>query len=92
MLGGGLVTATVWLGPLIISGLTGTPPELLDHQTTMVTDALDLGVITPATLVAAYLLHRRRAQGYLVAFPLLVLMTFLLPMIVAQTVFQLRAE
>jgi len=91
MLGGGIVTAIVWLVPLIISGLTGKPPELLGHQTTMVTDALDLGVITPATLVAAYLLHRRRAQGYLVAFPLLVLMTFLLPVIVAQSVFQLRA-
>jgi hypothetical protein len=57
----------------------------------MVTDALDLGVITPAALVAAFLLHARRAEGHLVATPLLVLMTFLLPMIVAQTVVQLRA-
>jgi type III secretory pathway component EscV len=31
-------------------------------------------------------------EGYLLAFPLLVLMTFLLPMIVAQTMFQLRAD
>ena len=92
MLGGGIVTAVVWLVPLIGAGLSGEPPHLLGHQTTMVTDALDLGVITPATLLAAYLLHRRRPEGYLVAFPLLVLMTFLLPMIVAQTVFQLRAD
>jgi hypothetical protein len=42
--------------------------------------------------VAAYLLHRRRAEANLVAFPLLVLMTLLLPMIVAQTVFQLRED
>jgi hypothetical protein len=92
MLGGGVVTTVVWLMPLIAAGVAGDPPELLGHQTTMVTDALDLGVITPATLLAAYLLHRRRPEGYLVAFPLLVLMTFLLPMIVAQTAFQLRAD
>lgn len=92
MLAGGIVTMVVWLVPLAAAALAGEPPDLLEHQTTMVTDALDLGVITPATLTAAYLLHRRRAEGYLVAFPLLVLLTFLLPMIVAQTVFQLRAD
>jgi len=92
MLGGGIVTAIVWLVPLMAAGLSGDPPELLGHQTTMVTDALDLGLITPTTLLAAYLLHRCRPEGFLVAFPLLVLMTFLLPMIVAQTVFQLRAD
>ena len=92
MLVSGIVTAVVWLAPLVTAAMTGEPPKLLGHQTTMVTDALDLGVITPAALVAAHLLHRRRAEGYLVAFPLLVLMTFLLPVIVAQTVFQLRAE
>jgi hypothetical protein len=92
MLAAGIVTAVVWQMPLIAAGLTGEPPKLLGHQTTMVTDALDLGVITPATVLAAYLLHRRRPEGYLVAFPLLVLMTFLLPMIVAQTAFQLRAD
>jgi hypothetical protein len=92
MLAGGIVTAVVWLGPLITAMANREPPDLLGHSTTMVTDALDLGVITPATLVAAFLLHRGRAEGYLVAFPLLVLMTFLLPMIVSQTVFQLRAD
>jgi len=92
MAGAGIVTAIVWLMPLIAAALSGDPPELLGHQTTMVTDALGLGLITPATLLAAYLLHRRRPEGYLVAFPLLVLMTFLLPMIVAQTVFQWRAD
>ena len=91
MVAGGIVTAIVWLAPLVGAALSGEPPSLLGHQTTMVTDALDLGVITPATLVAAYLLGRHRAEGYLVAFPLLVLMTFLLPMIVSATAFQLRA-
>lgn len=91
MLGGGIVTSIVWLAPLITAGVAGEPPDLLGHQTTMVTDALDLGIITPATLTAAYLLHRGRPEGYVVAFPLLVLMAFLLPMIGAQTVFQLRA-
>jgi hypothetical protein len=92
MLAGGIVTAVVWLAPLVGTMVAGEPPDLLGHQTTMVTDALDLAVITPATLVAASLLHRRRPQGFLVAVPLLVLMSLLLPMILAQTVFQLRAD
>ena len=91
MLAGGIVTMGVWLAPLIAAMANREPPGLLGHSSTMVTDALDLAVITPATLVTTLLLHRGRASGYLVAFPLLVLMTFLLPMIVSQTVFQLRA-
>lgn len=40
----------------------------------MVTDALDLAIITPATLIAAYLLHHRRPQSYSLALPLLALL------------------
>lgn len=91
MLAGGVVTAGVWLVPLVGAVATGDPPDLLDHYTTNVTDVVDLGVITPATLVAAWLLHRRDRRGWLVAFPLLVLLVALLPTISAQTVFQLEA-
>lgn len=82
MLAGGIVTMVVWLAPLLAAMANREPPGLLGHSSTMVTDALDLAVITPvtlvATLVATLVLHRGRASGYLVAFPLLVLMTLLL--------------
>ncbi len=92
MLVSGLVTAVVWLAPLLAAAVSGQPPGLLDHGTTMVTDTLDLALITPATLVAAHLLHRGRPGGYLLAAPLLGLLAFLLPMVVAQTVFQTAAD
>lgn len=91
MAAAGVVTAVAWGSTLVAAALTGDPPGLLDHYTTMVTDVLDLALITPATLVAAYLLHRRRPEGYLLAVPLLVLLVALFPMIVAQTAFQLEA-
>ncbi len=91
MAAGGAVTAAVWVLPLLGSALAGEQPQLLDHSTTMVTDALDLALITPATVAAAWLLHHRRPSGYLLAVPLLGLLALLLPMIVAQTLFQVAA-
>ncbi|HET7400058.1 MAG TPA: hypothetical protein VFJ94_16195 [Intrasporangium sp.] len=87
----GLVTAVVWLGPLVGAAVSGRPPALLDHYTTMVTDVLDLALITPATLLAAWWLLRRRAEGYVLAVPLLALLVALLPMIASQTAFQVAA-
>lgn len=88
---GGVVTLVLWLSPLIGALLSGGVPKYLDHYTVSVTDVLDLGIITPTTLVAAYLLHRRDPRGWVVGFPLLVLLLALLPLISLQTVFQIEA-
>lgn len=87
----GVVTAGAWLAPLVASLAQGEPPGLLESYATMVTDALDLAVITPACIVAGVLLLRRNPTGYLVGMPLLVLVAFLAPMMAAQTVMQLDA-
>lgn len=87
----GLLTSWVWLEPLVTAGAAGVPPSRLDHYTTMVTDALDLGIIVPATVVSGVLLLRRRALGYVVAVPLLAMLILLGPTIALQTVLQLRA-
>lgn len=91
MLACGAVTAGAWLTPLVASLVAGRPPGLLESYSTMVTDALDLGVITPACVVAGVLLLRGDRLGYLVALPLLVLVAFLAPMMAAQTWMQLGA-
>jgi hypothetical protein len=91
MFASGLVTLVIWLGPLLSALLQGRPPELLDSSTTMVTDALDLGIITPATIISGILILRRAPLGYLIAFALLVLEMLLAPMIAAQTVSQIAA-
>jgi hypothetical protein len=57
----------------------------------MVTEALDLAIITPLAVASGVLLLRARVAGYLVGFPLLVLLWVLSFAILAQTAFQLNA-
>jgi hypothetical protein len=87
----GLVTLVVWLAPLVTALAQARPPALLDNATTLVTSALDLAVITPATFVAAGWILRRDPRGYLIAFPLLGLMVMLGPVIALSTASQLSA-
>ncbi|MBN1836522.1 MAG: hypothetical protein JW820_11775 [Spirochaetales bacterium] len=91
MFAGGVVTLVVWLAPLIASMLAGRPPELLGGYATMVTDALDLAIIMPATFAVGALILRRSSRGYTLAFPLLGIIIMLLPTIALGTVSQLRA-
>lgn len=63
----------------------------LGPYSTEFTEALDLAVITPATVWAGVLIARRNPRGYLIAVSLLVLEILLAPLIAAQTVLQLRA-
>ncbi|WP_052519184.1 hypothetical protein [Archangium violaceum] len=87
----GLVTLGVWLGPLLVSLLQGQPPKLLDSYTTMVTEALDLAIITPATFLSGGLLLRRAPLGYLMACSLLGVLVLLGPGVAVGTVNQVLA-
>jgi hypothetical protein len=87
----GLVTAGVWLAPVVAGLVQGQPPALLDHATTLITYALDLAVIVPATLIAGVLIWRRDACGYLYALPLLGLVVLLAPVLAASTASQIAA-
>lgn len=91
MLAGGAVTLVVWLVPLLSAQLAGNPPDHLDHTTTMVTDALDLAVITPGAVACGLLLWRRRPLGIALAMPLLGTIVLLLPLIVGGTISQVAA-
>jgi hypothetical protein len=63
----------------------------MDSYTTMVTYALDLAIITPATFLCAVLILRGDPLGYVIAVPLLTLVVLLAPQIVLSTVFQKSA-
>jgi hypothetical protein len=90
-LAAGLVTAVVWLLPLVTALAEGGAPSRMDTYTTAVTFALDLAVIMPACFIASRLLLRGAALGYLVAAALLGVIVLLGPTFVAQTISQLRA-
>ena len=84
----GAVTLFVWGGPIVSALMEGVPPDRLDSYTTMVTYALDLAVITPATFICASLILRKKSAGVALAVPLLTLLVMLTPQIVLSTIFQ----
>ncbi len=91
MFAAGAVTLVVWLLPLVTAIITGSVPPRLDHNTTMVTDALDLAIITPSTFLCGALLLRRKMVGYITAMPLLGLIIMLLFLISGGTISQIAA-
>jgi hypothetical protein len=91
MIVSGVVTAVIWVGPVLVAQFTGTAPERLESYTTLVTVAIDCAVIAPAAIASGFLIWLRRVWGYLMAAPLLILLAMLAPLITAQTLSQLAA-
>ena len=87
----GLVTLFVWGSPIVEAVIQSGAPERMDTYTTMVTYALDLAIITPATFLCAVLVLRGNSLGYLISVPLLAVVIMLTPQIVLSTLFQRAA-
>jgi hypothetical protein len=91
MFAAGFVTLVVWGAPLVVALIKGGPPERMDSYTTMVTYALDLAIIIPATFLCAVLVLRGDPLGVVIAAPLLTLIVLLAPQIILSTIFQKSA-
>lgn len=91
MCSSGLITLFVWGAPLVTALISGGAPERMDSYTTMVTFALDLAVITPATIVCAILVLKGEPLGYAISMPLLMTIILLAPQIILSTIFQKSA-
>jgi len=91
LIASGLITLIVWGAPLVAALSKNALPDRLDTYTTPVTYALDLAVITPSTIIAGLLLLRSDPLGIVIAFPLLVLIVLLVPLITLATLFQRAA-
>jgi hypothetical protein len=61
-----------WLGRIVPPLLAGTPPPGLEAYTTLVIQALDLGIIVPVSVVTAILLWQKKPWGYTLTAVLLV--------------------
>jgi hypothetical protein len=61
-----------WLGRIVPPLLAGTPPPGLETYTTLVIQALDLGIIIPVSVVTAVLLWQKKPWGYTLTSVLLV--------------------
>jgi hypothetical protein len=57
----------MWLGRIVPPLINGTAPLRLEHYTTLVIQALDLGFVVPAAILSGVLLIRKKTFGYLLA-------------------------
>lgn len=78
----------MWLGKIVPPLISQTQPDGLEHYTTLVIQALDLGFVVPAGIVAGILIIRQKPFGYLLA-PILIikeitLLTALSAMVILQ--------
>lgn len=60
-----LMLGLLWLGKLMPTILNGAIPVGLEHYTTLVIQAMDLGFVVPMALISGVLLLKRKTFGYL---------------------------
>ena len=57
----------MWLGRIVSPLLKGDFPSILEHYTTLVIQAMDLGFVIPVSILSAVLLMKRRPLGLLLS-------------------------
>lgn len=84
-----VLVALMWL-KRILSPI-GAVPEGLEHYTTLIIQALDLGFIIPAAILGGILIIKRKAFGYLLSSVIIVKEAALLTVIIAMLISQKAA-
>jgi hypothetical protein len=72
-----VMLAFMWLSMIIGSLISGSAPAVLETYTTLVIQALDLGVLVPAAIITGILLLMGRAWGYVLMSILIVKVSLL---------------
>ncbi|MEH7247252.1 hypothetical protein V7114_10775 [Neobacillus niacini] len=85
------VFGMMWTGKLGFPRLNNTPPADLQHYTTFVIQALDLGFVIPVGLLAGVLLILRNPFGYLLAPVIIIKEITLLTALTAMVFLQMKA-
>lgn len=83
--------ALMWLTMIIQSLITGIAPASLESYTTMVIQALDLGVLVPAAIISSVLLLKGKAWGYALMSIMIVKMPLLGTAILSMIYFMLQS-
>ena len=82
--------ALMWLGRIVPPLISHTIPAGLEHYTTLVIQAMDLGFIVPVAMISGILLMKKRPFGYLLASVIylkeVTMLTALTAMIIGQIV------
>ena len=86
----GLLLAGMWLSMIVGSLLNGTAPAALENYTTLVIQALDLGVLVPAAFIAGLMTLKGKGWGYALVSILLVKVSLLGTAILSMIFFMAR--
>ncbi|MGG3468261.1 hypothetical protein ABES02_12360 [Neobacillus pocheonensis] len=86
-----VVFSLMWLGKIVPSLIDRTPPDGLQHYTTLVIQALDLGFVIPLGILAGVLLMKRKPFGYLLSSMMIIKELTLLTALSAMVLFQILA-
>ncbi|ADZ09080.1 hypothetical protein Metbo_0829 [Methanobacterium lacus] len=82
-----LMLSLMWLKLIIDSIITGTAPAALEGYTTLVIQALDLGVLVPFAIISAVLLLKNNEWGYILTSIFLIKATLIGTAILSMIVF-----
>ncbi|MDR7238240.1 hypothetical protein [Neobacillus drentensis] len=96
LIGGFLLFASfvfgmMWLAKIVQPFINHSPTEGIEHYTTLVIQALDLGFIVPVGIIAGILLIMRKPFGYLLASVIIIKDITLLTALSAMIFLQIRA-
>jgi hypothetical protein len=86
-----VIFTLMWLGKVAPTLMKEVPPVGLEHYTTLVIQALDLGFVIPTSILAAILLMKRKPYGYLLASVMIIKDITLLTALSAMVVLQMLA-
>ncbi len=82
----GLIVGYKWLSDITLNLINNTPPENLQHYTTLVIHALDLGFFIPIVVLGGVLIIKRKPFGYLLTSITLIKLSMLLLTITAMII------
>jgi hypothetical protein len=81
----------MWLGRIVHPLLKAAPPVGIEHYTTLVIQALDLGFVVPTGIFAGILFLKRKPFGYLLGSVLIIKFITLLTALTAMVIRQMYA-
>lgn len=86
-----VLVGLMWLKRVLTPLTNGSIPEGLEHYTTLIIQALDLGFVIPAGILGGILIIKRKAFGYLLASVIIIKEAALLIVIIAMLISQMNA-
>jgi len=83
------IVSAMWMGRIIPPLLSGTVPESVEHYTTLIIQAMDIGLIIPALIIGGILTLKKNPIGYflstLMSIKILTLLSSITAMIVGMS-------